>query len=31
MIGRKPELERYSVTNGGMEPGPGSPMGARAL
>ena len=31
MIGRKPELEPYSVANGGMEPGLGNPMGARAL
>lgn len=31
MIARKPELEPYSVANGGMEPGPGNPMGARAL
>ncbi len=28
---RKPELEPYSVANGGMDPGPGNPMGARAL
>ena len=31
MIARKPELERYSVENGGMEPGLGNPMGAGAL
>lgn len=31
MIARKPELEPYSVANGGMKPGPGNPMGARAL
>lgn len=31
MIARKPELEPYSVANGGMDPGPGNPMGARAL
>lgn len=31
MIIRKPELEPYSVANGGMDPGPGNPMGARAL
>lgn len=31
MIERKPELEPYSVANGGMDPGPGNPMGARAL
>ena len=31
MIERKPELEAYSVANGGMDPGPGNPMGARAL
>lgn len=30
-IQRKPELEPYSVANGGMDPGPGNPMGARAL
>jgi lipoprotein-anchoring transpeptidase ErfK/SrfK len=30
-IKRKPELEPYSVANGGMDPGPGNPMGARAL
>ncbi len=30
-IHRKPELEPYSVANGGMDPGPGNPMGARAL
>lgn len=28
---RKPELEPYSVANGGMDPGPDNPMGARAL
>lgn len=28
---RKPELEPYSVSNGGMDPGPENPMGARAL
>ena len=28
---RKPDLEPYSVANGGMDPGPGNPMGARAL
>ncbi len=31
MIIRKPELEPYSVANGGMDPGPGNPLGARAL
>lgn len=31
MIGRQPDLEPYSVANGGMDPGPGNPMGARAL
>jgi len=31
MIERQPELEPYSVANGGMDPGPGNPMGARAL
>lgn len=31
MIARSPELEPYSVANGGMDPGPGNPMGARAL
>lgn len=31
MIARKPELAPYSVANGGMDPGPGNPMGARAL
>ncbi|UIJ74127.1 L,D-transpeptidase [Aurantimonas sp. HBX-1] len=31
MIARKPELETYSVANGGMEPGIGNPLGARAL
>ncbi len=31
MIVRKPELEPYSVANGGMDPGPGNPLGARAL
>lgn len=30
-IARRPELEPYSVANGGMDPGPGNPMGARAL
>ncbi|MBF9045128.1 L,D-transpeptidase family protein [Rhodobacterales bacterium HKCCE4037] len=30
-IERRPELEPYSVANGGMDPGPGNPMGARAL
>lgn len=31
MIIRKPELEPFSVANGGMDPGPGNPLGARAL
>lgn len=31
MIKRRPELEAYSVANGGMDPGPDNPMGARAL
>ncbi len=30
-IARKPELEPHSVANGGMDPGPDNPMGARAL
>ena len=31
MIARQPELEKYSVENGGQEPGPSNPLGARAL
>ncbi len=31
MIARQPELEIYSVANGGMEPGIMNPLGARAL
>ncbi|KQV73279.1 L,D-transpeptidase [Rhizobium sp. Root1220] len=31
MIGRQPELEKYSIANGGMEPGVMNPLGARAL
>lgn len=31
MVLRQPELEPYSVANGGMDPGPGNPLGARAL
>lgn len=31
MIAREPELAPYSVANGGMDPGPGNPLGARAL
>ena len=31
MIGRQPELEKYSVRNGGMAPGLKNPLGARAL
>lgn len=31
MIGRQPELEKYSAANGGMQPGIDNPLGARAL
>ena len=31
MIARRPELEPFSVANGGMDPGPDNPLGARAL
>ncbi|MCB1438982.1 MAG: L,D-transpeptidase [Nitratireductor sp.] len=31
MISRKPELEKYSEDNGGMQPGLDNPLGARAL
>jgi len=31
MIARQPDLEPFSVANGGMAPGPDNPMGARAL
>jgi lipoprotein-anchoring transpeptidase ErfK/SrfK len=31
MIARQPELEQYSVANGGMDPGIMNPLGARAL
>lgn len=31
MIARRPEFAPYSVANGGMPPGPGNPLGARAL
>lgn len=31
MIVRRPEFAPYSVSNGGMAPGPGNPLGARAL
>jgi lipoprotein-anchoring transpeptidase ErfK/SrfK len=31
MIARRPEFAPYSVSNGGMAPGPGNPLGARAL
>lgn len=31
MIARQPELEKYSVANGGMNPGLNNPLGARAL
>jgi hypothetical protein len=30
MIARRPEFAPYSVANGGMDPGPGNPLGARA-
>lgn len=30
MVARQPELERYSIANGGMDPGPNNPLGARA-
>lgn len=31
MIARRPEFAPYSVAKGGMPPGPGNPLGARAL
>ncbi|TPM26921.1 L,D-transpeptidase [Mesorhizobium sp. B2-3-5] len=31
MVARQPELAQYSVANGGMDPGPKNPLGARAL
>jgi lipoprotein-anchoring transpeptidase ErfK/SrfK len=31
MVARQPELRRYSIENGGMEPGLKNPLGARAL
>lgn len=31
MIARRPDLEPYSVANGGMAPGLNNPLGARAL
>lgn len=31
MVARNPELAPYSVANGGMDPGPDNPLGARAL
>lgn len=31
MIERQPELEQWSLANGGMDPGPENPLGARAL
>ncbi len=31
MIARRPELEKWSVENGGMPPGPTNPLGSRAL
>ncbi len=31
MAERQPELAAYTVANGGMDPGPGNPLGARAL
>ncbi|WP_204339186.1 MULTISPECIES: L,D-transpeptidase [Rhizobium] len=31
MVARQPELERYSIENGGMDPGVKNPLGARAL
>lgn len=31
MVARQPELEPYSIANGGMDPGPENPLGARAL
>ncbi len=31
MAERQPELAPYTVSNGGMDPGPGNPLGARAI
>ncbi|ORE97024.1 ErfK/YbiS/YcfS/YnhG family protein [Aurantimonas sp. 22II-16-19i] len=31
MVARQPELEPYSIANGGMDPGLQNPLGARAL
>lgn len=31
MVARQPELEPFSIANGGMDPGPENPLGARAL
>lgn len=31
MVERQPELRPYSIANGGMDPGPRNPLGARAL
>ena len=31
MVGRQPELAKYSIANGGMDPGLMNPLGARAL
>ncbi|MDN2567132.1 L,D-transpeptidase [Aquibium sp. A9E412] len=31
MVARQPELEPYSIANGGMDPGPRNPLGSRAL
>ncbi|WP_022703874.1 L,D-transpeptidase [Pseudorhodobacter ferrugineus] len=31
MVARRPDLAPYSVANGGMDPGPNNPLGARAL
>ncbi len=31
MVARQPELAKYSIANGGMEPGVENPLGARAL
>lgn len=31
MVARRPDLEPYSIANGGMDGGPGNPLGSRAL
>lgn len=31
MVARQPELEPYSIANGGMDPGLENPLGSRAL